>query len=473
MEIQNVEDKRGRRRRDRLIAASSVAAVAIAVIGLIIYNRIEAAKIGTGTYIPRPEKITPEVRLLQQYVQIDTTNPPGNEIAGARWLGDRLARFGIPFEIIESAPSRANLYARIRGTRTDEGLLLLNHIDVVAASPKEWTKPPFAAQVAGNMLWGRGALDMKGIGVAQLEAFIAVARSGRKPERDIVFLATADEEEGSALGTRWLIEHRPDVFSGIRYALTEGGITEMEQTRLTYYGIEVGSKQIVTADIVAPTRDQLRRARLHLERFFIRDEPDRVLPAVARYLHLIAPLRIEHRDLLSDIERTIATGKFWLLPQSYRSLTQDVVWIRNIRQEGREFVAGVYMSNLPDSIPDERLAWLAGEVAPFGVRVGRVDRKEGPSPISSDQTPLFALLEREIRVEYGPVAVGTEVLSTSVNDSRFLRPRGLICYGFLPFPADFYQSQSIHGVDERVTLDWFTQGVQLMRRVVVGFAGLS
>ncbi len=415
------------RRRERIRAAIALAVLAAAIIALVIYNRIEARKIGTGSYIPRREKITPEVRLLQQYVQIDTTNPPGNEIAAARFLGARLAHFGIPFEIIESAPTRANLYARIRGRQPGEGLLLINHMDVVPANPREWTKPPFAAEISANMMWGRGTFDMKGIGIAHLEGFIAAATRGRPPDHDIVFLATADEETGSAFGTRWLLDHRPDVFSGIKYVLSEGGVTEMSRTTLTYYGIEIGSKQGVTVDIVAPTKAQLQRARIHLERFFIRDQPDRVLPEVARFFRQIAPLRVEQRDLLADVGRAIATGKFWLLSQAYRSLTQDVVWVRNIRQEGPHFAAVVYMSNLPDTVPDERIAWLQREIAPFGATTGAVGRKEGPVPI---------------------------------------------CYGFVPFPVDFYQSQAMHGVDERVTIDWFTQGVGVMRRIVLSYAGL-
>ncbi|MGZ4779931.1 MAG: M20/M25/M40 family metallo-hydrolase [Thermoanaerobaculia bacterium] len=460
------------RRRERIRAIVALTALAAAVIGLIVYNRIEAEKIGTGTYIPRPERMTPEVRLLQQYVQIDTTNPPGNEIATARWIGARLSHFGIPFEIIESAPTRANLYARIHGKQPGEGLLLINHMDVVPANPRDWTKPPFRGEIYGNMIWGRGTFDMKGIGIAQLEAFLAVATKGRPPEHDIVFLATADEEAGSAFGTRWLLDHRPDVFSGIKYVLAEGGITEMEQTRLTYYGIEIGSKQIVNVNIVAPTKEQLQLARIHLEGFFIRDQPDRVLPEVARFFRQIAPLRVEQRDLLADVHRATATGKFWLLSQAYRSLTQDVVWVRSIHEEGGHFAADVYMSNLPDTIPDDKIAWLQREIAPFGAKTGTVRRKDGPVPLSTDQTPFFAILEREIHREYGPVRVGTEILATSVNESRFLRPRGMICYGFLPFPADFYQSQAIHGVDERVTIDWFAQGVSVMRRVVLAYAGL-
>ena len=110
------------------------------------------------------------------------------------------------------------------------------------APPNGWTRPPFAAEIFANQVYGRGALDMKGIGITQLAAFVDVARSHRTPEHDIIFLAVADEERGGALGTEWLIAHRPDIFEGVRYALNEGGINEMESEKVTYFGIELGSK---------------------------------------------------------------------------------------------------------------------------------------------------------------------------------------------------------------------------------------
>lgn len=457
------------RKRERIRAAIIVSILAAAVVALIVYNRIEAAKIGTGAYIPHKEKITPEVQLLQQYIRINTTNPPGNEIAGARWLGARLTQFGIPYEIIESAPGRANLYARLRGKTTGDALLLLNHIDVVPADPKTWSHPPFDAGIVSNMVWGRGAVDMKSIGIAQLEAFIAAAKNGQ-PKHDIIFLATADEEQGSALGTQWLLAHRPDVFEGVKYVLAEGGITEMERSQIFYYGVEVGAKQLVVVNLTAPTREQLQKARTDLERFYVRDEPDRVLPEVASFFKQIAPIRVESRDLLIDLNRTIAEGKFWLLPHAYRSLTQDFVWTRNISERDGKLLLNVQLSNLPDTLPDERVAWLARQVAPFGATIDSVERKEGPVPISPSNTLLFEILKREVQQAYGPVQFGTEILATSANDSRFLRPRGVIAYGFQPFPIDFYQSRTIHAPDERVTLDYFTTGVEVMRRVVLAYA---
>src|SRR4051812_45382639 len=120
------------RRREWTIAAIVIVVVAAIVAAVMLRNRA-LQKMQDETYIPRKSKLTPEIALLQQYVRIDTSNPPGNEMPGARFLGKQLDDAGIRYEIIESAPRRANLYARIKGKRSGEGLILLNHIDVVPA----------------------------------------------------------------------------------------------------------------------------------------------------------------------------------------------------------------------------------------------------------------------------------------------------------------------------------------------------
>src|SRR5205085_2182397 len=324
--------------------------------------------------------------------------------------------------------------------------------------------------IFANQVYGRGALDMKGIGITQLAAFVDVARSHRTPEHDIIFLAVADEERGGALGTEWLIAHRPDIFEGVRYALNEGGINEMESEKVTYFGIELGSKMAVEVDVRGATREALQRARIALEPFVAPREPERILPEVRSFFRDIAPQRVTQRALLADIDRAIADGKFWLLPQGYRELTQNVVWPDKPVRDGDAWSMTVYLFNLPDEKPAARVEWLRQEVAPFGVTIGKVKRSMGPAPITSRDTPLFALLLREIRAEYGNVPAGSELLAASFNDSRFLRARGIDCYGIWPFPVDFFQTQGIHGVDERVRTDWFAQGVRMMRKLVAAYA---
>jgi acetylornithine deacetylase/succinyl-diaminopimelate desuccinylase-like protein len=453
----------------RWIPIISMAAAGIIVVAaLLFYNHYTESDIRSQLYIPKNAHVTPEIKLLQDYVRIETVT--GHELPGARYLAGLLEKNGVKAEVIESAPGRGNVYARLTGRRRGEGLLLLNHIDVMPATPEEWTRPPFAAAIALNQLWGRGALDMKSIAICELEAFLDVARSGRQPERDIIFLGVADEERGGALGTAWLLQHRPDIFEGVRYALNEGGITETRQEHLTYFGVEIGSKMSVQLRLRAPAREQMEHARIALEPFLGPRDPDRILPEVREFLHDIAPHRVEQRALLEDVNRTVALGKFWLLSRGYKELMQNVVWLGGINRDSRGFTMEVNLYNLPDEDPDRRIAWLQSQITRFGVMIDQVISRNGPAPLSSLRTPLFALIEREVHRQYGAVSVGPEILAASSNDSRFLRARGVTCYGMWPFLVDFYQAQGIHSVDERVRLDWFMEGVDLMRRILAAYA---
>lgn len=154
------------------------------------------------------------VALLQDYLRIDTTNPPGNEVLATNFLAAILSAEGIAYETAESAPGRVNLWARIDGG-DKPGLLLLHHTDTVPADSAAWTTPPLGGELRDGYVYGRGALDMKSQGIMHLLTFIALHRSGRSLNRDVVFMATADEENGSAMGMGWMIANRPDAFRDI------------------------------------------------------------------------------------------------------------------------------------------------------------------------------------------------------------------------------------------------------------------
>lgn len=457
-------------RRWRWLLVLLVATLA-SITALLIYNKRTNDEINSQLWIPKPVTITPAVALLQQYVRIDTSNPPGKELAGARFLADVLAKNGVQAEIIESAPGRANVYARLPGKQHDAGLLLLNHIDVVPADPQGWTRPPFAAQLRLNQLFGRGTLDMKGIAICELLAFIDLVRAHRTPDRDIVFLATADEEAGGQMGVAWLLEHRPDVFAGIRYAVNEGGITETTQEHISYFGIEIGTKMMVKLLLHAPDRQSMQALRIALEPFMTPAEPERVLPEAKEFMHDLAPLRVEQGQFLDDVTRTIATGKFWLLPSGYRELTQNVLYPFTIEPDHPAGVSmRVNLYNLPDENPDTRIEWLRGVASRYGVTIAQVIQKSGPAPLTSRRTPMFALIAAEALKQYPGTRTGSEILVASTNDSRYLRAKGIDAYGLMPFPTDWYQTLGIHSIDERLRADWFDQGVNLMRNITHRFA---
>ena len=419
-----------------------------------------------GLYIPKKEVITPEIRALQEYLRIDTTNPPGNEIAGARFLAARFREAGIEAEIIESAPGRGNVYARLRGARPGEGLMLLSHIDVVPANPKQWTYPPFAGAIARNQLWGRGALDMKSIGIAHLTAFVDIARSGRPLDRDLVFLAVADEERGGTMGMGWLATNRPDILEGVRYAINEGGVTETVRNEIVYFGIEVGASQIADLVVRADDRATLERVRIDLEPLFDPREAELVLPEVREYFAGIAPQRGEHAKFLSDIDRTIEQGFFWILDGSYRRLAATFVAARGIRDEGGRAALPVHLAMLPGTDPEAKVAEFARSLeARYPVTV-ETTYLPVRAPLSSTKSPFFRELTSAIRRHHPGVRTGPLVMSTIATDARFLRSRGIDAYGFWPYPVDYFQTKGIHGVDERVRLDWFQDGVELTRELV-------
>ena len=457
-----------RHRNERIAAAILVGVLLIVVFGFIRWNKAEEAALRRDTrYIPKRETITPEILLLRDYVRIDTSTPVG-AAQGARWLAGLLERNGLRAEIIESAPGRLNVYARIRGKRPGGGLLLFNHIDVVPVTPAEWAHPPFAGETHLNQLWGRGALDMKALALCQLFAIAGIQRSGRTPEHDIAFLATAEEESGSEYGMKWLLAHRPDLFEGIAYAITEGGITEVLTEKTSYFGIEVGSKQHVRTFLYSPSKEKLLDLRIALEPYMTSRDRHRVLPGVRRFFRDVAPSRIAFKDYLADIDGTIARGEMWRLPLGYRELLQDSLYVTEPWQDGKQWVMSVLMLNLPDENPDARIAWLEKFVEPYGPRV-EIQKKEGPVPMSSTDTPLFSTLANEARTFYR-VNAGSEVLYASITDCRFIRSHGIACYGVSPYLVDIAQSVTIHRPNERIRLDWFMDGIEYLRRAVRAWA---
>lgn len=421
-------------------------------------------------YIPQQERVTPEIELLQEYLRIDTSNPPGRESEAAALLARELREAGIEPEVFESASGRANVHARLRGRREGEGLLLLHHMDVVPADPAAWKHPPFAAEIHQNMIWGRGALDMKSIGIAHLAAFLDLARSGATLERDVVFLAVADEETGGGLGMGWIVDNRPDLVEGIRYAINEGGVTETVADEINYFGIEVGSKLSVHVKVRAERRETLEQLRIALEPWFTVDTSERLLPGVRDYLRAIAPHRRVRPEYFRDPDATIARGRFWDFPVKIRSLMGRQVQAGAIEDSPGDGVEmDVVVHFLPDQAPEESLRWLRTITSELPVQTEVVLTME-PAPLSSTATPFWDAIESAIHAHYGDVTVGPMVIPLGATDSRFLRARGIDAYGFWPFPVDVYQSKGIHGVDERLRLDWFMEGVDLTRELARGWA---
>src|SRR5437016_8336563 len=239
------------------------------------------------------------VDLLRRYLMIDTTNPPGNEIEGAKFLAAVLGRDGIASETVESAPGRANLVARLAGDGLRPGIVLHHHIDVVYADRRYWTVDPFGGAIRDGYLYGRGAIDMKSTGIMHLAAVLALKRAGLPLKRDLVFLATADEEAGSLYGARFVADARRDWLAGAEYAISElGGIEVHAGFRAPLGHIVISEKTGLPLTLTArsdpghgsqpwPDTAPHRLVRA-LGRLLAAERPLRVLPEIQEYFRQLA-----------------------------------------------------------------------------------------------------------------------------------------------------------------------------------------
>src|SRR5437764_2586069 len=270
---------------------------------------------------------------LVAYLRIDTSNPPGNETAGARFLQQLLMKEGIEARLVGDDPARQSVYARLASGSSEKALLLLHHIDVVPADAARWTKPPFAGVVASGYIWGRGALDIKSLGIAELMAFIDLARRHVPLRRDVVLLAVADEEAGGLRGCGELLQKHPELFANVGYVLNEGGTNETIVDKVTFWGIEVQEKvplwlrltfQGPPGHSAAPpdgggSVGSMIRALDAIQKI---ETPYRLTPAVQRGFRALGATKVdENGEVLRNIREPLDVARIErVLPAGYRSL---------------------------------------------------------------------------------------------------------------------------------------------------------
>jgi acetylornithine deacetylase/succinyl-diaminopimelate desuccinylase-like protein len=422
---------------------------------------------------------------LVGYLRIDTTNPPGNESAGARYLQQLLSRNGIPAQLIGADPRRQSVYARLRSGTNEKALLLLSHIDVVPAAPNEWTKPPFAGVVEQGYIWGRGALDIKSLGIAEAMAMIELKRTNAALARDVIFLATADEEAGGVRGAKELLDTRRDLFENVGYVLNEGGYNETVVDRVVFWGIEVQQKvplwlrvhaKGIGGHAASPPDDggsvaKLVRALDGIEKI---ETPYRVTPDVERYFHEAGAARKDERgEVLRNIENEIAGERIAkVLSPSYRALLHDTIALTHVG-------AGTTINSIPASavadvdirlLPDETHEAMLQRVRDAVGANGEVEvlLTSDPVPATSSDTDLFRVLDQKMK-EDEPGSRVAAIVGAGTTDSRYFRSRGIVAYGIAPFKVNYYDAGTVHGNDERIRTQFFAEGTRLVRAVVGGF----
>ncbi|MEO6260128.1 MAG: M20/M25/M40 family metallo-hydrolase [Thermoanaerobaculia bacterium] len=424
---------------------------------------------------------------LLAYLRIDTSNPPGNETNGARFLQQRLLKEGIEASLVGSNPDRQSVYARIRSGSSEPALLLLHHIDVVPAVASRWTRPPFAGLRVNGYLWGRGALDVKSLGIAQLMAIADLQRRRVPLRRDIVYLGVADEEMGGTAGCRELLEKHPELFTNVGYVLNEGGSSETVVDKVTIWGIETQEKVPLWLRITldgqsghsaSPPEDGGVLARLvHcLDQIARIPTPYRLTPSVERYFRAAGKLKPDEKGaLMREIHEPVDVERVErVLPPGYRSLLHNTIAITRID-------GGSCTNCLPSRatadldirlLDDERAEPLLEKIRalmPAGKGAAlEVLLAAEPVPESRTDTELFRVLSETMRAAEPGSAVAAFV-SPGTSDSRYFRARGIVAYGIAPFKVNYYDADTVHGHDERIRARFFSEGVRLTRAIVSAF----
>ena len=424
-------------------------------------------------------KLSEAAAWLQQYLRIDTTNPPGREDRAAAFLAAILQREGIPSRIVKGPGGRANLHARLSSPRSGgRAVVLLHHMDVVPAGPG-WTVPPFSGQVRNGLLWGRGAVDDKSLGIAQLAAFVDLKRRKTPLERDVIYLAVADEENGGLNGTAWLLTHHPELFRGVEAVMGEGGRSQMGAGgKLLWWGIEVAQKRPFWLEVSTSGRgghgaglNPESAAHLLVQglgRLTTAPPRWRVDPPVRAYCRAIAPLQNPHwRRVFSNIDQVVtADGPKEFLMPGMANLFVDTVQVTVLRGGERINVipetasAQIDVRLLPNTSADAFLAEVKRRLGPnFKVKVLVASPPSPPSPASGR---LYSAMAAVLKDD-GPVV---PTFIAGFTDSRFFREKGIPAYGISPFKLSPEDSRGIHGPDERIPLAELDRGVARMRQIL-------
>jgi len=427
-------------------------------------------------------------QLLSDYLQVDTINPPGHELRGATFLAEWLARWGIESTIQEYAPGRANLWARVEGTSDEPAICLLSHIDVVPSEDDRWTVPPMSGQIdESGFVWGRGALDMKGMGAIEAMTLALLKRLPVPLERDVVLLAVADEEVDNS-GIRAAIERWDDI--GCSHVVNEGGmgIDGLLFEGQVLFPISVGEKGFLWGEVVAtgkpghgstPVADNAPERLVHAYTVFA----DRKVkptwdPTLMEFLANVG----EHKGGLPGfilqrpfLVKTLLKGQLMSNP-IIRATLIDTAYLTGF--EGAlepnvvpaEVRANLDSRLLPSTSPDQMRHYLNTLLDSAGVEgVEVVETSSMAGAVSPWDDPLYEALATRA-VQDMPRAVAGPVLSPGFTDSIYLRQIGVKAYGFVPFVVDEAGLRSMHGDNEGVSTANLERGVRVLFSAVTDVA---
>ena len=400
------------------------------------------------------------IRTIQAYVRINTSNPPGDVTKAADFLTGLLQREGIPVKRYETGPGRAIILARLKGTGTAKPLLLMHHMDVVPTDPARWQHDPFGAEIADGKIWGRGTIDMKGLGVVQLMAFLSLKRLNVPLTRDVILMAVPDEEVGGTLGAAWMrTNHYEDIDP--EYILDEGGFgsRDLFAPGKLVFGISVAEKKILWLKLRA------EGVAGHGSQPNDQNPNDRLVRALGRLLG--EPLPTSSFTVLDTMKSrvgSLAANKFNNAIQhstiSLTSLRSGVGDPPKVNVIPSLAEATLDCRVLPGTTKDQWLAEIRRRLGDPAITIDIVYEGDDPIVTTQDST-FYRALESAVKRRH-PDAIVTPMVVPYGTDANGFRPRGVKSYGFTPVIVPAAAVMSMHGDAEFLPVDAVGPAIQIL-----------
>jgi acetylornithine deacetylase/succinyl-diaminopimelate desuccinylase-like protein len=429
---------------------------------------------------------------LADLIKINTSNPPGNEQIAAMYIVGILAKEGIKAELIDMAPGRSAVVARLRSSavaQPSRALLLVAHLDTVPVEKSRWSVDPFGAVVKDGYLYGRGAIDDKGMVAANLAVFISLKRSMAHLNRDVIFLATDDEEVGGDASIRTLITKHWEKFAA-GFAINEGGNVFIKNGKVQYAGVQADEKVAANIAVVAkgtsghasqPTKDN---AVVHLAAAVAKigtySAPVRFTSIVRRYFEGLAALE---DDDIGKWMRSMETSDRGEHAQRVIS-DASPLWNAMLRDTIAPTVltAGVANNVIPAEaranlnvrlLPGDSISTVVNDLNKLVndplVRLDVQPNAGLAAPSSSLESEFYGVISKVVSREFGG-APALPFQSTWLTDSAQLRLYQVQALGLVPFPLTQDDLKRMHGDDERIPLAAFDKGVDVLAKIVNEFA---
>lgn len=424
------------------------------------------------------------VAILSRYIQIDTTNPPGNEINAARFLQQIFEREGIEARIIESAPGRGNIFARLRGNGSKKAVMLLHHMDVVPADPKEWKELPFSGLIKNGEIWGRGALDNKGPAVAELMTLLALKRENIPLRGDVIFLGAADEEAGGAMGAGYLLEKHPELFADVGIVLNEGGGIRLgKDGKAREYSIGLAEKTPLWLRLTARgqpghgsspgTQLAVNKLVVALQRITQYQAPIKVVPEVQKFYAQTAHSEPEERrqkflDLRTSLQDQAFAAEF-TRDSRHSASVRNTIAITVIKASEKtnvipaEASAELDVRLLPGEDPQAFIKEMRKVMSDDSIKIEVI---LSSAPVTSPPHPeALRIITDMAKHNDGGVPV-VAPLGRGFTDCRFFRAKGFPCFGFMPLRNLASEGGMVHGINERISVESLRAGVRGMYELV-------